>query len=225
LSQPRCRALLQRISTRYHIKPLDLNGAYEYISNRLKIAGAKPGNKIFSMDAIKAIHHYSGGYPREINVLADNALLLGYARGERKITASMIKECHDDLQIQDVERKTVTIGDKNPKIEVTSNNRPIRQWKRTALIILLSVLAGVVIDRYGEPLFRLITTYVSLDHQNPAESTTKARSRIKQRIDQTLTETPDDHVAEKKAEISEMKSGETKGTSPIRPEGPDNKPQ
>jgi hypothetical protein len=34
-----------------------------------------------------------------INVLCDNALLLGYSRGKRDITPAMIKECYEDLQL------------------------------------------------------------------------------------------------------------------------------
>ncbi|MBW1797457.1 MAG: AAA family ATPase, partial [Deltaproteobacteria bacterium] len=80
LSDPRCRALLQRISSRYHIPPLGLKDVGAYMANRLKIAGARERDEIFSKNAIKAIHQYSRGYPRMINILADNALLLGYSK-------------------------------------------------------------------------------------------------------------------------------------------------
>ncbi len=98
LSQSQCRALLQRINTRYHIRPLDQNGTREYIMKRLKMAGAK--SKIFSKNVINALYQYSTGYPRMINILADNVLLLGYARGTNKISPSMVKECYEDLQLE-----------------------------------------------------------------------------------------------------------------------------
>lgn len=100
LTQPRCRPLLQRISIRYQIPPLDFDDTREYVATRLEIAGAKNGNDIFSAGAIKAVHQYSEGYPRMINILADNALLLGYSKGKRKIISSMIKSSHEDLQLQ-----------------------------------------------------------------------------------------------------------------------------
>lgn len=100
LKQSRCRPLLQRISIRYHIKPLDEAGSLEYISTRLKLAGAENPDNIFPKNVARTIFRYSDGYPRMINILADNVLLLGYARGDRHITPSMIKECYDDLQLE-----------------------------------------------------------------------------------------------------------------------------
>jgi type II secretory pathway predicted ATPase ExeA len=98
LMNPKCRPLLQRISVRYHINPLDQKETDDYIKTRLKAAGAK-SLSIFPKDVVKLIHEYSQGYPRMINVLCDNALLLGYSRGKKNITPAMIKECYEDLQL------------------------------------------------------------------------------------------------------------------------------
>jgi general secretion pathway protein A len=100
LTQPRCRPLLQRISIRYHIKPLDETASMEYLSARLKLAGAGNPDTIIPINVGRAIFRYSDGYPRMINILADNVLLLGYARGSRHITPAMVKECYDDLQLE-----------------------------------------------------------------------------------------------------------------------------
>jgi general secretion pathway protein A len=98
LINQKCRPLLQRISIRYHINPLNFHETEDYIRTRLKTAGAN-NPTIFSKEAIKLIHEYARGYPRMINVLCDNALLLGYSKGKRDITAGMIKECYGDLQL------------------------------------------------------------------------------------------------------------------------------
>jgi len=97
LSNPECRALLQRIGIRYHIKPLTLKEGDEYIVKRLKVAGARKPDDIFSRAVRKAIYEYSKGYPRMINILSDNLLLLGYARGVRKLTTAMVRECFEEL--------------------------------------------------------------------------------------------------------------------------------
>lgn len=99
LSDPKCRPLLQRISIRHHIPPLNLKETSDYMNTRLKVAGEKKNNHIFSKPAMDAIYHFSSGYPREINILADNALLLGYSKGIKKITPSMVKACYDDLKL------------------------------------------------------------------------------------------------------------------------------
>ena len=78
---------------------LELNGTRDYILKRLKMAGVEDGYKIFNKNVIKAIHLYSRGYPRMINILADNVLLLGYSNGTKKIRPSMIQDCYEDLQL------------------------------------------------------------------------------------------------------------------------------
>jgi general secretion pathway protein A len=100
LNQPRCRPLLQRISIRYHIKALDEAASLAYISTKLKLAGAGNPDTIIPRNAAKTIFHYSDGYPRMINILADNVLLLGYSRGEKYVLPGMVKECYDDLQLE-----------------------------------------------------------------------------------------------------------------------------
>ena len=99
LRQPRCMALLQRISMRYHIKPLDLEETKEYMATRLRVAGAPKGDEVFSKSAVKAIHQYAHGYPRVINIFADNALLLGYSRGTKPITPIMVQKCYEDMSL------------------------------------------------------------------------------------------------------------------------------
>jgi hypothetical protein len=42
---------------------------------------------------------YSGGIPRIVNVLCDNALLTGYALGRKEIDTSIIREVAEDLNI------------------------------------------------------------------------------------------------------------------------------
>jgi general secretion pathway protein A len=99
LSRPESRSLLQRIGVRYHMEPLGLEDTREYIMTRLRIAGAENGRKFFPEKAVQLIHRHSGGYPRTINIIADNAMLLGYARGKKKITPEMILECCGDLRL------------------------------------------------------------------------------------------------------------------------------
>ena len=100
LRQPRCMALLQRISMRYHIKPLDLEETRDYMATRLRVAGAPKGDEVFWKSAVKAIHQYAHGYPRVINILADNALLLGYSKATKPITPSMVQKCYEDMSLE-----------------------------------------------------------------------------------------------------------------------------
>ena len=97
LNSPELRQLKQRVMLRHHLRTLSLKECCEYVSKRLKIAGAE--RPIFTASALESIHTYSGGIPRIVNVLCDNALLNGYALGRKEIDTGIIREVAEDLSI------------------------------------------------------------------------------------------------------------------------------
>jgi general secretion pathway protein A len=97
LREPRFRALKQRITVRYHLRPLGLKETKEYVIYRLKKAGAR-NISIFDNGAIKAIYRYSKGIPRLINIVCDNALLTGFSLEESRIGKSIIRDVIRDLE-------------------------------------------------------------------------------------------------------------------------------
>jgi general secretion pathway protein A len=96
LSEPRFRQLRQRISVRYHLKPLDRNQTNEYIERRLKVAGSK-GARIFEPAAVKLIWKFSQGIPRVINTLCDSALMIGHTTSRKVIDGQIAKETIRDM--------------------------------------------------------------------------------------------------------------------------------
>jgi general secretion pathway protein A len=103
LSQPGFRQLKQRINLRFHLPPLSEKETREYIVKRLRIAGAK--EPIFTEKAIKAIYLKSGGIPRLINILCDNALLNGYALDQKMVGERSVKEVAKDLYLKKKTRR------------------------------------------------------------------------------------------------------------------------
>jgi len=97
LSQPEFRQLKQRINLRYYLPPLSEKETKEYIEKRLRIAGAR--EPIFSEKAIKEIYIKSGGIPRLINILCDNALLNGYALDQKLVDEKSVREVAKDLRL------------------------------------------------------------------------------------------------------------------------------
>ncbi len=75
LGKPELRQLDQRITVRYHLKPLDFQDTVEYIQHRLDKAR---GRVLFSKGAMKKVFKYSGGFPRVINAVCERILLAGY---------------------------------------------------------------------------------------------------------------------------------------------------
>ena len=97
LNSPELRQLKQRVMLRHHLRTLSLQECCEYISNRLKVAGAD--RTIFTPSGLESVYSYSGGIPRIVNVLCDNALLTGYALGKKEIDTGIIREVAEDLNI------------------------------------------------------------------------------------------------------------------------------
>jgi general secretion pathway protein A len=92
LNQPDLRQLKQRVALRCEITALpNVEETSQYIASRLKVAGAT-NTDIFSPGATDYIFRCSGGIPRNINNLCDNALLNGFASGATVISRAMIEE-------------------------------------------------------------------------------------------------------------------------------------
>jgi len=120
LNTPQLRQLRQRITLRHHLRPLSLGECGQYIANRLKCAGAS--GQIFSTGSVDAVHYYSGGIPRLINVICDNAMISAYALEKHEIEARFIQEVADDLFLSDGVAKPVP-GRREPPATV-ENRKP-----------------------------------------------------------------------------------------------------
>lgn len=104
LEDPKFRQLKQRVSLRYHIQPLNKEDAQRYIKRRLRLAGAYDHN-IFTSKAIKEIYRYTQGIPRLINIVCDNALLIGYSTDNKIIGYKIIQEVINNLEGTDFQKR------------------------------------------------------------------------------------------------------------------------
>lgn len=98
LVDERNRAVRQRITVSYHIKPLSEKETGMYIRHRLKVAGAK--RNIFSFVAVNQIYKYSKGCPRLINIICDMAMLTGYSKDIERIGVDIIDESIKNFEVE-----------------------------------------------------------------------------------------------------------------------------
>ena len=89
------RQLAQRITGRYHLKPLSREETRGYVRHRLKVAGA--AGDIFTNGALREVHRLSNGIPRVINVSCDRALLGAYTQETRRVTAGLVRRAAGEV--------------------------------------------------------------------------------------------------------------------------------
>jgi len=99
LLEPRWEPLRQRIVLSYHLGHLNEADAVAYVHHRLRVASEGGDGCLaeFTPEALTAIYAATDGIPRLINVLCDNALLVGYAKGAHRIDESIVRGVVRDM--------------------------------------------------------------------------------------------------------------------------------
>lgn len=122
LDQPELRQLAQRITARYHLAPLSEDETSAYVRHRLAVAGAP--RCPFTPAALRQLYAASGGVPRLINIIADRAMMAGYARELEVIPPSLVSAAAREVVSGHYERP--------------------RNWVRAALaaVAVVAVLGG-----------------------------------------------------------------------------------
>jgi len=101
LKLPELRQLRQRIMLRCKTGPLSKEQTYEYIQERLRIAGAG-ADPIFSKPAMDTVHLYSLGVPRVINLLCEHSLVNAFADQQRPVSPQIVEEVAREFQLDEV---------------------------------------------------------------------------------------------------------------------------
>ena len=101
LSRPEFEQLRQRVTVRYHLRPLDPGETAAYINHRLRKASIG-APLVFSDEVTDLIGQASEGLPRKINVIADAVLLFGYGDDQHTIDAPLVREVISELSASGV---------------------------------------------------------------------------------------------------------------------------
>jgi hypothetical protein len=100
LAEPSARQLRQRIALRYELKALSAREVGDFVRHRLLTAGGADPS-VFAPDAVSQIARLSGGIPRLVNMICDNALLVCYGSSQRRVTSMIVDEVAQDLRLAD----------------------------------------------------------------------------------------------------------------------------
>lgn len=89
--------LAQRVAVRSSLQPFDREATEAYIKHRLRLAGAT--RMLFQPQAIDLIHQGSGGIPRMINTLCDNALFEAFLARAPSVDAELMRRVGENLAV------------------------------------------------------------------------------------------------------------------------------
>ena len=134
VGQPELRQLLeleglrqinQRITARFHLRPLSLAETTDYIRHRVAVAGVD--RPLFTGSAIRRIHQVAGGVPRLVNILCDRALLGACVTRTNQVTPGIVAKAAREV-----------VGQR-----LTPPRRPaVRPAFSAAAALMLAVAAG-----------------------------------------------------------------------------------
>jgi general secretion pathway protein A len=91
-------AINQRISLRFHLNPLALEDAAQYLGHRLLAAGHESGD-LFAPEAVGRAFEATGGIPRELNRIAKLALEFAWVQEYSEVTLAAV-----DAVVRDMNR-------------------------------------------------------------------------------------------------------------------------
>ncbi len=127
LAQEGAVQISQRITSRYHLLPLDRENSFAYIHHRLAVAGER--EKIFSKSALSRIFTLSHGIPRLINVLCDRSLLGTYVEEKYMVSTRIVEKAAGEV-----------LGDDVAGTEEKSTRKQL--WGKLLLLVLIFFLGA-----------------------------------------------------------------------------------
>jgi general secretion pathway protein A len=99
IARPELRQLRQRISVSCHLDPLSREEVEEYILHRLETAGNRDAVAT-SSEVFDAVHGYSRGIPRLINIICDFLLVAAYAEETHDLNLDLARDVLGDLDFE-----------------------------------------------------------------------------------------------------------------------------
>jgi len=97
ISTPRLRRFDREIGVRCQINPLTEEESTKYIDHRLKLVKSR-SREVFTPAAISMIVRHARGFPRVINILCDNAFMIGYGLSKTRVDEDMVRQAIKDLE-------------------------------------------------------------------------------------------------------------------------------
>ena len=130
LNETALRQLKQRVALRCTLQPLSLPETAAYMVCRIEQAGGKPA-ELFSRESVITIHERSRGIPRTINVICTNALLTGYAEGQRPVSRETVDAVCRDFDLVGTPNEPPALPPQEPLSTPSARPAAMQSYSRT----------------------------------------------------------------------------------------------
>ena len=124
LNDHELRQLKQRVTLRCEITPFNQQETAAYIAWRIRTAGGDAA-KLFTREAVMLIHERSGGIPRTVSVMCDNALLTGFGLGRQPVNYDIVLEVANDLDLHEKRSREAATTDEPATSAETGTTDPV----------------------------------------------------------------------------------------------------
>ena len=100
IATPELRQLNQRLTVKFHLGALSQESVIAYIDHRMKVAShiLLGPSDVFEPEAAVEVFQASGGIPRVVNVICDQALLQAYVNDERTVTPGTVRHVVSEME-------------------------------------------------------------------------------------------------------------------------------
>ena len=170
LAMHELRQLAQRITARFHLRPLTIEECRSYIAHRLSVSGFT--EHLFEAKAVEELYRRTGGVPRLINVLCDRAMLGAYAKNKKQVDVGMIK----------VAAMEIMGGENRPAqadvMKTDKSSGSVWKWATAAMVLVAAGVVGLGWQQQQQ----WQTQLTELENQNTAD-----RARISELTTQNET--------------------------------------
>jgi type II secretory pathway predicted ATPase ExeA len=147
------RQLKERIGIKHQIRVFSEEESKNYINHRLRLVRSSSSER-FTPKAISMICSYAKGIPRVINILCDNAFLMGYSLSQKKIDVDIIRKVIKEME-GPLSQKTFfsSIATAIKEFRLFPPRLNFLRSKASFIILSFLCLGGFVfvIDRYFQP--------------------------------------------------------------------------
>jgi general secretion pathway protein A len=147
LRQPNLRQLKQRVAFRCKLPVLgSVEDVHHYITERLKIAGSAD-TEVFTDSAVEFIYQCSGGIPRQINNLCDNAMLYAYSADTRTIDRRILEDVASNLDM--LPDQSLLIGAET-SLDIGAQSRVLSEKGRGELVTPADDISPITERDFGD---------------------------------------------------------------------------